>query len=702
METHESGADNSAIASRFFHGNEEVLQSVSLIAGEPVPCFEQTEVWDLNALQRNANQAVSHHRISFPKMTAIWNLRLREIAMVMLNPCHIMVRRAGLFLPMSPAAPSTIRSLIRSLHLITAWASDTGLSVEPSAWTQRDLDKYINSGLDRPKKIKALKFLYRFNNVLTNGGLHFEPWPGQSTNSIGSKSSPQKSVSTDAIPPLVWWPLLRAAWTYIDKFSDDIFTARSRWSRLGEKPNTRPPGSNMDMLQAWLADPSNKIPLHRTRSYSGCSKLNDSDVPVHWRVLSWLVTQGWSAEIFSSSADHKGKVMATVLSPENQGRYEFFTLLGDAKQVDAPNGPSHPWATDVDALRMWHELVALRTACYIFVAALSMMRDSELQGILRDPIVQYYGAPAIRSRKFKHDQAHSEQRWWIIEPVAQAIAVAEQLSLHPTRIFASVRDVAPEKTSLSPIKDIKKFVAHVNKHHVEMGLEPIPAHRITPHMFRRTMAIIAGQQPDGEIALGLTLKHAAIRALSNSVTGGYANPTSEWAQELRIELADATAVRLAHLLQAHVSGETIAVGPGAKFFNTKLDRVADQLNLADSTQANIVDSRFIRNRLRTEFSGLKFGNLNACLGEANSALCLTDKDLNADSLATINPARCQPHLCRNSVVTTEHLPQWLATEEDLINALGDRRVSKINRESLEQELADIRTVIEDTHEPRIT
>ncbi len=106
-----------------------------------------------------------------------------------------------------------------------------------------------------------------------------------------------------------------------------------------------------------------------------------------------------------------------------------------------------------------------------------------------------------------------------------------------------------------------------------------------------------------------------------------------------------------------------------------------------------MDERLIRNLLRSEFSTVKFGNLNACMGDLSSALCITGQALETAEALAINPARCQPHLCRNSVVTTEHRPHWVATEHDLIKALEDKRMSTMNRASLEQELTDIQQVI---------
>ena len=74
----------------------------------------------------------------------------------------------------------------------------------------------------------------------------------------------------------------------------------------------------------------------------------------------------------------------------------------------------------------------LRNACYTLVVGLSMMRDSEVHEIAAGSIVEYYGTPAIKSTKGKHDPNLPIKHWWITEPVAEAIAVAEQLAEHPT------------------------------------------------------------------------------------------------------------------------------------------------------------------------------------------------------------------------------------------------------------------------------
>jgi hypothetical protein len=62
-------------------------------------------------------------------------------------------------------------------------------------------------------------------------------------------------------------------------------------------------------------------------------------------------------------------------------------------------------------------------------------RDSEVHEIAPGSIVDHYGTPAIKSTKGKHDPNLPIKHWWITEPVAEAVAVAEQLSKHHDRLF---------------------------------------------------------------------------------------------------------------------------------------------------------------------------------------------------------------------------------------------------------------------------
>ncbi|WP_158564895.1 hypothetical protein [Streptomyces sp. AC1-42W] len=166
------------------------------------------------------------------------------------------------------------------------------------------------------------------------------------------------------------------------------------------------------------------------------------------------------------------------------------------------------------------------------------MRDSEAREIRRNALVEHYGAPALVSRKIKHDPNVPTARWWITEPVAEAIAVAESLSWDDELIFATHKAGAGHilnrsgGDAFSSRAAVNDFIRHVNNRTAWNGLHIPPGGAAAPHRFRKTMSMLAGTHPGAEIALGMQLKHVATRALSNQVTGGYMAGDHDWAKLL--------------------------------------------------------------------------------------------------------------------------------------------------------------------------
>lgn len=146
-------------------------------------------------------------------------------------------------------------------------------------------------------------------------------------------------------------------------------------------------------------------------------------------------------------------------------------------------------------------------------------------------MVEYYGTPAIASTKQKRDPNLPIKHWWITEPVAEAIVVAEQLSDDPDRVFAPI-DRKDDSQRVHGANMLDSFIRHVNATREWTGLEAIPAGKVRPHMFRRTMAMLTDQFAGSEIALGIQLKHVATRALANRCTRGYAASDAAWAEHL--------------------------------------------------------------------------------------------------------------------------------------------------------------------------
>jgi hypothetical protein len=79
---------------------------------------------------------------------------------------------------------------------------------------------------------------------------------------------------------------------------------------------------------------------------------------------------------------------------------------------------------------------------------------------------------------------------------------------------------------------LDSFIRHVNAAREWTGLEAIPAGKVRPHMFRRTMAMLTDQFAGSEIALRIQLKHVATRALANCCTRGSAASDAAWAEHL--------------------------------------------------------------------------------------------------------------------------------------------------------------------------
>lgn len=321
---------------------------------------------------------------------------------------------------------------------------------------------------------------------------------------------------------------------------------------------------------------------------------------------------------------------------------------------------------------------------------MTMMRDSEIQGIAAGALGTRFGAPVVHSTVHKNQHhAGQPEAWWISEPVVQAIKLAERITRDQGRLFGSVREGKQrDMVGFDVHEQIPKFVAWVNAHSPGNGLEPIPDFHLAPHMFRRTMAIITANEPDGEIALGITLKHNATRALANSTTSGYAAATPAWAREFDHEAKNAAAGELVAEWAQHTKGAAIARGPGANTYLAGLDGVTQKTH---TQPVHLGDDRMLRDLLRDEFSTIRLGTLNHCLGTVEKAECLRNVSDGARAAGPI-PSLCQPSTCRNSVITDKHMPIWIAEEKELMKRLKDRRMADVHRQRLRAQLEDVRKV----------
>ena len=678
--------------SDFWSAKVPVLQHRHLEHDHPVPVFGETNRWDLRSL--GWNPAAGRHStvLLFDRFYGEWNLRARELAMTLLNPVHSVVRRHGIFLPAQPIHVKTIRAKLDGLRRFANWHTDIAAGTPLRELRQADLDRFLIDTKEHaaPSAIKeaiaAVRDLHAYDTVLTGGGITFRPWGKEPTVALSGRRT-STELSTPVIPPDVWWPLLRACWQYIDVFSHDIFAAADEWTTLdrpaAERRRITDPGP---VLDAWMWAPESRVPRHRL-SYGRFTKGE-----IHWTLLSLMVSDGHSKQLFRD--DRTPAVAArrqTIRDALDADRIASTPggLLTQPTEVERRDGSRGPWIDGFDPATIRQQTKVLRNACYVFCAALTMMRDSELLSITKGSLTTFHGAPAVTSQLRKGRRGTHRRNWWIIEPVAQAIAVAERLALSDD-VFGTTRRNHEDDGRLVRFdrhEQLSLFIPQVNALGPVAGLEPIPNSHLAPHMFRRTMAVITAQQPDGEIALGIQLKHAARRAVANATTSGYATETPEWAAEFEHELQDAVAARLVGVWSAQDTGEIRLAGAGAQRFRDELG----QVDAAKASEVKVGDERTLRNLLRDRFSTLRWGTINHCLGIPEQAACL--QGLPADVASDgVMPNRCHPRTCRNSVITDEHAPIWIAEERDLLRKLGDRKMSPHNREQLQTELTEVQQI----------
>lgn len=197
-----------------------------------------------------------------------WNLLAREMIIILANPGHEALQAAGLHLGFTPWDIGSINLEISCLRGVITWAREDGLPEDPSRWSESDLRRRIKA-LKREVKPRTLtrhvSFVQRMATLspaLSCGWPGVNPWPGKPPGQV-AKDVRDGTLSTKAIPPDMWFALVRAAWTYIHVFAPDIFRALDMLKELRRaarlSADVRDKNGELD---AWLADPANKVPCH--------------------------------------------------------------------------------------------------------------------------------------------------------------------------------------------------------------------------------------------------------------------------------------------------------------------------------------------------------------------------------------------------------------------------------------------------------
>ncbi|WP_461480009.1 hypothetical protein [Mycobacterium sp. HUMS_1102779] len=666
-----------------FAPDEPVLPAARRVAPGPEPRFGDMPRWDLAAAGIAPNLSPSRAHLRFDDLPDDWVPIAKTLAMAMLQPTHSVVREAHVYRSNRPYKTKSIQHALAEIRYLATWAETRGYTGDLSRWTDDHSEAYLASvratraATAEHSANDLLRHLVAFGPLMHNGGLRVP---------VGrSKTGSSGEIKTPVIPPDTFWPLIRACWTYIDVFAPDVLAARDEIDTLDASPPPAkwPAAQTIDRaIDSWLTSPDGFIPLH---IYTlGRGKAGE----INWDGLALCTTPRIRAvNFYNGSGAARRQRVRDAIAAGLPTKFGYSAVPPTV--VDRPDGTRGPWISGFDRVIVSKELTQMRNAAYIFVAIMTMMRDSEVQGLAAGAIGTHYGAPAITSNLHKGQTgAGTPQRWWVSPPVVRALEVAERITRDPGRLFGSVRTgVNRDLAGFDQHEQIRSFINWVNDHSPRNGLEPILATALAPHMFRRTMAVLTANEPDGEIALGITLKHNATRALANATTSGYGAPTPEWAKEFEHHAKEAAAGELVADWARHANGDREVRGPGAATFVNSLSNVTDR---AETTTA-IGNERMLRNLLRDEFTTIRLGTLNHCLGDPSKSLCLEGASAAVKAGGPI-PSMCQPSTCRNSVITDKHLPVWQHEETDLVEKLKDKNMADVHRQRLETQLADVRRI----------
>lgn len=517
-----------------FDDDDPVLCSHPLHEGRTVPRFGDRMLWDLSAVRTAVNIPLNQLRCRLDLLDDPgWNLRARELLMIRLNPQHPKVRARGVFLGDRPSPPRIAASTVYYLRVLSEWAQLEGLGVDVSGWPG-DIGERMPRHLAEQRAIsapsqlqyaQALQDLYRFGSLMADGGLDEDPFEGRALTSslIGSFRQRFSECTTEVLTPGRYWPIVRAAWRYVDVFADDIIAANEQrlrygqWKSVGERvadPERR--------LECWASDPGSFVPVHIEGRAQTAGTPNLSLIEFHAGVGRF---QG------VATAERRAQLAAMTAAMLEAGRGRPGGLVPGLVDIDRSDGSRGRWCDGLDAQATEVEVRHLRAACFIFIAAFVGMRDSEIQELERGAVGEWCGSPVIESRLRK--QADGEaRRWAIIDPVAKAVAALEQITTHDRYLFSPVRPMTSgRRAGIASWIEINEFARWIHSHGDQMGLEPIALGPLSSQRFRRTFAVQAAREPFAEIALGWQLQHVANRLTTTQAYMG--DPANAWADALK-------------------------------------------------------------------------------------------------------------------------------------------------------------------------
>jgi hypothetical protein len=577
------------------------------------------------------------------------------------------------------------RSFLRWVDQRQAAALSTLTTADFEEFEQRLASQRISKEF-RQQKWRAVRLFWLCRAKLTTDRLTFDPAAllAEDGQAGGSRSRRGSENTTDRIPEPVHAPLLVWALRWVDDFADDVLRACSEWSVLfarGKASRTR------------RSQPVNREIPERLTALLAQYRADGRPLPgQHGAVnLSHLAREvNCSRKTLCQPRYAQIQQAAEDLGIDD-GIYLWTEVRGTLE--------GQPWLEKIPYGGV--ELLArlLQTACYIVVAYLSGMRDSEVKHLQRGCLTVWCddSGQVVRRRvtslafKGEHDPTGVTATWIVTAPVERAIKVLEALQPSSQRYLFAVlptsknylKDRTAQVTATAATNnDLVSFARWITGYCAAHGrADGIPQvqgqeWRLSTRQFRRTLAWFIARQPGGVIAGAMQYRHLRVQMFE-----GYAGTSeSGFRAEVQAEEAIARGEKLGDLIVNHEHHRL--TGPAAAEAEARLTEFERHVQFHGKV---VNDDKRMKRHMDRHDPHVYPGRFVTCAHHADRALCWRGDGQDGPSLPD-----CVPLRCRNVALTRENVDAfvgYLATLDRML-ANGDALAPYV-RHRLEQRRAEI-------------
>jgi hypothetical protein len=588
---------------------------------------------------------------------------------------------------------TTIRLYFSKIKFFLDWvdrrqaAALSGLTPADFEDFERRLARERISEAQRFAKRRGARLFWLCRAKLTADRLTFDP-AALLEDGRADRAGPRRGSenATDRIPEPVHAPLLVWALRWVDDFADDVLRACTEWSALYAyaKNNRRRRGQPVirgvpQRLAAVLSQ--YRAEGRALPGYRGAANLSHLAREVQCSGRQMAGRPRYLQQI-QEAADDLGVDDRSYLRTEMRGRLDGAPWLRAIAYEDV-------------------ELLArlLQTACYIVVAYLSGMRDSEVKHLQRGCLSVWCDDSGgvvrrkVTSQAFKGetDPTGVTATWIVTAPVERAIEVlgALQPASQPYlfAVLPTSRDYLNSRSNLvattsTTNKDLVAFarwiIGYCAAHGRADGIPRVRGQewRLSTRQFRRTLAWFIARQPGGVIAGAMQYRHLRVQMFE-----GYAGTSeSGFRDEVQAEEAIARGEKLGDLILNHDHHRLS--GPAAEEAEARLAEFERHVQFHGKV---FNDAKRMKRHMDRHDPHVYPGAFVTCIYNADRALCRRSDEEDGPSLPD-----CVPLRCRNVALTEENLNafvDYLATIDRTL-ANGDA-LAPFVRHRLEQRRAEI-------------